>query len=92
MTETHRGSIVLSCGCRHEDAMGDLGDLHVRYRSESCDAVDGYCNAVAYAVYCPACRGMLAREGLLIVTEEEERAWLDGVAKRGDAVLGKATF
>lgn len=75
-----KGCIMLSCGCRHEDSMGGIDTLHVRYRTESCDPVDGFANAVAYGVWCPSCRTMLEQEGLLIRSDEEELEWLDGKA------------
>lgn len=80
------GSVTLSCGCRYHAEMGFLDHLHVRYRTESCDPVEGIENAVAYAVYCPDCKEALEKEGLLISTDAEEREWLDG--DRRSAALG----
>jgi len=77
------GGIWLSCGCRYEACMGDFENLSVRYKDETCDSVDGFQNAVAYAVWCPECRKVLEREGLLIETDEQEREWLEGARNVG---------
>lgn len=68
------GRVVLSCGCEYAPAMGELSSLHVRYRTEACDPVEGFVPAVNYAVFCPKCRDVIAND--LISSDEEEQDWL----------------
>ena len=69
------GSITASCGCK-VDGLDDIE--HVRYRDVSCDAVDGFSNAVVYASYCKKCARRLKRQKHYIATDAEEQEWLDG--------------
>lgn len=66
--------ITLSCGCEYKETMGDLDSLYVHYRTEVCDPVEGFVNAVNSGVYCPACIEIIAVH--IIDSDEEEQKWL----------------
>lgn len=44
--------VKASCGCWLKE--GDEG-VPIRYGSSDCDAVDGFCPCVVYALFCSEC-------------------------------------
>jgi hypothetical protein len=67
------GRIIATCGHKVVN-MDDIVD--VRYRSEDCDAVEGFRPCVVYASYCKPCAEKLKSDPDYIGTDEDEEAWL----------------
>ena len=75
-------SVIGSCGCNLAESDGEHGlGFPVMYESEGCDAMSGFYRSVTYASVCAKCREKYREWGVLLETEAEADAWIDGDPK-----------
>jgi len=72
-----KGSVTASCGHKLAD---DEEGVDVMYGTDSCDAIEGFRPAVAYAHFCQKC-----------AAEWKVKGWLFADQAEADAYLGRPT-